>query len=101
MSAALLVGAMLAVTLGTALLALSQQRHWNAVMGTGSKPGNLPQRLGWLLISVSLVLTILRDGGSFGALSWPLQAGFGALLTSGALTWMPGVMKPLARWFGR
>ncbi len=101
MSVVLLVGALLAATFGSALLALSQQRHWHAVMGTSAPPGGLPRRLGWLLIAASLVLVLLRDGASFGALFWPLLIGLGAMLTAAALTWAPGAMKPLAKWFVR
>lgn len=98
MNTALLIGAILAATLGSAMLALSQQRHWKAVTGLTTPAGKLPRRLGWLLLAASLVLVILRDGASFGVLFWPMLVGLGALLTAAALTWAPGWMKPLASW---
>ncbi|MBA4766355.1 MAG: DUF3325 domain-containing protein [Porphyrobacter sp.] len=97
----MLIAAAVTSVLGSAILALSQPRHWQAVTGTMSAPRRSTGRIGWCLIAASLMLVILRDGFSFGTLFWPLVVGFGSLLTGIALTWMPTLMKPLARLFGQ
>lgn len=98
MSATLLVGAVLAAFLGSALLALSQKRHWLAVTGALLRT-NWPMRsLGWVMISTSLVLAVLRDGPSFAILFWPMLVGLGAMVTSAILTWMPSALKPVMKW---
>lgn len=98
MSAVLLSAALLAAVLGSVMLALSQRRHWQAVTGSPLSAGRPPRRLGSLLLAASFVLTILRDGASFGALSWPMLAGFSALFTAMLLAWAPQALRPLAHW---
>lgn len=101
MSALLLMAAILAVTAGCTLLALSQPRHWQDVMGSPSPPPRASRRWGWALLATSIVLVILRDGASFGALTWPMIAGLGAAITAGMLTYAPILIKPIARWCNR
>ena len=101
MNTVLLLAAIIAVTASSTLLALSQPRHWQTVTGLASPPPRTAQRYGWALLGTSMVLVILRDGASFGALSWPMIAGLGAVITAGTLTWMPSWTEPLARWCDR
>lgn len=93
----MLLGAALAALLGCALLALSQQRHWQAVTRSPSAPGRAPRRLGALLLTVCVVLTILRDGASFAALFSPVLIGSAALITAMVLTWAPHMLRPITR----
>jgi hypothetical protein len=97
MSALLLSGALLTAVLACVLLALSQQRHWQAVTGNPSEPRRLPRHLGALLLTVSIGLAILRDGASFAALFLPVMFGAAALITAMVLTWAPHVLRPIAR----
>ncbi|MEA1618038.1 DUF3325 family protein [Erythrobacter sp. T5W1-R] len=97
MNMLLLLGAVLAALFGCALLALSQPRHWQAVTRTRSEPGRTPQRLGWLLLTGSIVLTILRDGASFAALFAPVLIGSAVLVTAMVLTCCPRVLSPIMK----
>lgn len=97
MSMLLLLVAVLAALFGCALLALSQPRHWQAMTHTRSEPGSTPQRLGVLLLTASIVLTILRDGASFAALFSPVLIGSAALVTAMVLTWCPRVLRPITK----
>ena len=99
MTAVLLIAAAFITLAGSVLLALSQPRHWQAVMGREPRPARGPRPAGWLLLGLSLTLTILRDGVSFGILLWPLLIGLGALTTAMLLTWAPWALRPLASWF--
>lgn len=98
MSAVLFAAALLAAVLGSAMLALSQRRHWQAVTDRPSSTGRPPRWLGWNLLAASFLLTIARDGPSFGALSWPMLVGFSASITAMLLAWTPQVLRPLANW---
>jgi hypothetical protein len=99
MSALLLLAALLAALLASALLALSQRKHWQALTGGPSCPGPAPRRLGWWLIATSLAVTLLRDGASFGALAWPMLLGCSGLMTAMVLAFAPHALRPLARLF--
>lgn len=98
MSMVLLIAAGLAGLGGCLALALSQHRHWQAAMRSGSLPPRWARRLGWSLIAASLGLLIMRDGASFAMLFWPLLIGAGALLTAGLLSWKPTLLSPLSKW---
>lgn len=86
--------------LGFAGLALSQDRHWQAVMGKGSCPP-LPRFVlkcgGWGLLIASVVLALLRDGVAFGLLLWPLVAFAIALTLSFTLAYRPRWLRRVAR----
>jgi hypothetical protein len=97
MSMVLLLAAFLAAVLGSALLALSQPRHWQSVTSTTARPAKAAHRLGCGLVFTSLLLTILRDGASFGGLSWPMLIGFSAVITALLLTFAPNTLRPLAQ----
>ncbi|MEM7687533.1 MAG: DUF3325 family protein [Pseudomonadota bacterium] len=92
----LLVIAYSLCTIGCALLALSQSHHFRKVLDDRSaKPPKLA-RFGCALVLLSLIPCILRDGGSFAALLWPLVFASGALTIGMALAFMPYWLRPLA-----
>lgn len=96
----LLVGLFVAAWLGFALLALSQTRHWRQVTGTVSLPTSqvIVLRLtGGLMIIVSFVLSLLRDGPSFGVLLWAAGISLAALAVALMLAWQPGWLRLLGR----
>lgn len=97
MDALYLFLACLAGTVGMGWLALSQARNWRAVM-TGSMPGKVARWFriaGWSAIFASLILCILRDGGSFAVILWPLILAVSAFVIAMALTYKPAVLKVL------
>jgi hypothetical protein len=95
----MLLGAVLAALLGCVFLALSQHRHWRAVTRSSSAPGRAPRRLGLILLTACVVLTLLRDGASFAALFSPVLIGSAALITAMVLTWAPHLLRPITRMF--
>ena len=87
--------------IGCTLLALSQQHHWRNV--TGDRKA-IPPRfagLGWALVLLALIPCILRDGGSFAALLWPLLFAAGAMAVAMTLAmtlaYKPNWLGPLVR----
>ncbi|MEM0985100.1 MAG: DUF3325 domain-containing protein [Pseudomonadota bacterium] len=90
--------AALTAIIGCALLALSQSRNWREVIG--GKPPELTPRLakwtGWIFIFASLVFCVLRDGGSFAAILWPLLFAVGALSVAMLLAYRPSCLKPVS-----
>ena len=71
--AALLLALFLSCYLGFALLALSQDRHWNHVGGGRHCPRRTAVLLrvaGYALLFCALVIALERDGASFGSLLW-------------------------------
>ncbi|MEO0398122.1 MAG: DUF3325 domain-containing protein [Pseudomonadota bacterium] len=86
---------------GVACLALSQERHWKKVLGYSRKELSAPRRVGWGLVFLSGVFCIVRDGGGFAALIWPLLLALGAFLTACTLTWAPNRLRGVARLFDR
>ena len=86
---------------GLACLALSQAKPWVIVAGRDSAaPRVRPlRRLGWLCLGASAVLTLLRDGVSFGLLLWPLVLFAAAGTIAMVLTYRPLWLSGLARAF--
>ena len=95
-AAALLVLACTTCLLGCALLALSQRRHWRTVLDDRKADPPKLAKTGWLIVFASLVPCVLRDGGSFAALLWPLVFGASAMTIAMLLTYRPAVLNPLA-----
>ena len=83
--------------LGCALLALSQSRNWRKVSGDSKTDPLRSVRAGWALVMLALLPCVLRDGGSFAALLWPLLFACGAMTTALLLTYKPQWLRPLAR----
>lgn len=98
MNTLLFLMALLSALLGSAAFALSQRKHWQKVTGGTSSAGRVPRRVGWSLLAVSFLLTVLCEGASFGALSWPLLIGCTTLITAMLLTWTPQALRLLANW---
>ena len=83
--------------IGCSLLALSQNRHWRAVVG-GKPPAQTASAArgrGWILVFITLLFCVLRDGESFAAVLWPLLLAAAAFLVSMALAYSPGLLKPI------
>ena len=80
---------------GSALLALSQPRNWRTVAGQGAaRPATRP--LGWVFVGLALVVCVIRDGGGFAALQWPLLLAGAAFTVAMVLAYRPSVLRPLA-----
>lgn len=100
MAATLLIALVVASYCGFALLALSQERHWQRAGGSLPCPARLvvPMRaLGYGLLLAALALALLRDGASFGSLVWATMLSVGALLVVGTLTWRVHWFAPFVR----
>ena len=93
----LTIAALLAATSGCLLLALSQRRHWQAVTRTASRAPSSVRPAGWGMIGASLVLVVMREGTSFGALLWPMLIGVSALITVAILALNPALLASLAK----
>ncbi len=95
----LLVGIVTAAYLGFALLALTQARPWQRLGQTAPPTGirRLALRtLGGLALLSALVLCVVRDGPSFGALLWATAISIAAVAVALTLTWRPALLRPLA-----
>ena len=95
----LLAGILTAAYLGFALLALAQARPWQRV-GQAAPPTGIRRlalrTLGGLALVLSLVLCLVRDGPSFGALLWATMISLAAIAVAFTLTWRPSLLRPLA-----
>jgi hypothetical protein len=98
MSAVLFIAAVVSSLGGCIALALSQQRHWEAVMGCTARPRRWLRAAGWSLVAASFAAVIACDGLSFGALVWPMLMGAAALATAATLSSNPTLLRPLASW---
>jgi len=95
----LLLALLAAAYAGFALLALSQARHWRAVVGAAALPRRrvlVLRSIGGVLIALSLMLSLLRDGASFGSLLWATAISLAALAVAFTLAWRPRLLRPLA-----
>lgn len=91
-SGILLAMIVLAQTGGFFLLALSQQRHWQAVIGSSARSRRMTEMLriaGAVWILVSFPLALWRDGVEFGVLLWFALLSAAAVVTTLALAWWP------------
>lgn len=87
--------AALSALIGCALLALRQQRNWRIVVGEGAAR-NGTAASGWSLIGLSFAFCVIRDGGSFAALLWPLLLAGAAFAVAMLLAYRARWLKPLA-----
>lgn len=98
--AAWLIATAVAVSLfGFLVLALGQDRHWEAVTGRGADarvrgPVLLP--VGLAAQAASCALLVLAQGPGFGALLWGVCMTAAALTVALTLTWRPAALRPLA-----
>ena len=88
-----------AAYLGFALLALTQARPWQR-LGHAEPPTGIRRltlrTLGGLALVLSLILCLVRDGPSFGALLWATAISIAAAAVAFTLTWHPAQLRPLA-----
>jgi len=96
----LLLALFAAAYAGFALLALSQSRHWRAVVGDAALPRSrvlVLRMIGGVLIALSLLLALTRDGPSFGSLLWATAISLAALAVAFTLAWRPRWLRLFAR----
>lgn len=88
--AALLIALPMCAYLGFALLALSQARNWSVAMGARPfRPATVPalRAGGSVLLVMSLMVALLRDGPAFGAILWVVMLAVAGLLVVATLAW--------------
>lgn len=92
----MLVLAAFSAFLGCTFLAISQDRNCRKVLGNSvpDQSQRFARFIGWSLIGAALVFCILRDGGSFAALLWPLVVGSAAIAVAILLAFGPQLLKP-------
>lgn len=76
---------------GCLALALSQPRNRRRVFGHGvaeAAPGWL-RPSGWSLLGLSLLISLMSEGISFGAVIWPMALAASSLLAAAALAFIP------------
>lgn len=98
----LLVAIFSAAYLSFALFALSQVRHWRVVFDKAlptQREVLLLRSLGILMLSISLALSLVRDGASFGSLLWITMIGVAALAVALTLAWRPRWLRPIGKLF--
>jgi len=99
--ALLLLAVFVTAYTGFALYALSQPQHWCNVVG---QP--VPDRgcvlilrgIGTVMLAVSLLLALLRDGPSFGSLLWATLLSLAALAVAFTLAWRPRWLRFVDKW---
>ncbi len=88
-----LLAAALVVLAGFALLALSQERHWEAVFTSGTPHPHRHRRarrgLGFALIALGLVVCIAGEGPGFGSVLWMVLISLDAAAIALTLAWKP------------
>jgi hypothetical protein len=96
---ALLLATVALAAFAFACLALSQERHWRAVLGVAVPAGPPAASLrisGFVLLAGSLGLALLRDGPSFGILLWSVLVSAAAIAVVAILTWNPNRLRLVA-----
>jgi hypothetical protein len=90
--------------LGFAVLALSQERHWERVHETNWLAARSPRAqraIGFIAIAAALPLCLHDQGAGFGSLLWVVLMGAAAMAVALLLTWRPRWLRPLARALSR
>lgn len=83
---------------GCTALALSQDQKWKAVAGSTSGRARRAIRIvGWVLLGAVLGLGIAVEGPGFAVLLWTLQFALASFVVAMALSFRPGLFKPVAR----
>jgi hypothetical protein len=93
------IAAWVASAVGFALLALSQERHWHAVMRAPPTPAIRPLPLratGCALQPLALAGFVHAQGPGFGSLLWGVGATAAAMTVALVLSWYPRLLAPLA-----
>lgn len=79
---------------GFLLLALSQHRHWKAIVGTAAD--RRPRLLRWtgaILLGLSLATALYRDGPAFGAMLGVAMLVVAAGAVVATLTWQAPLLR--------
>lgn len=95
-----MLAAVLAALLGFALLALSQDRHYERVFESDRPDDRVPylQRvIGFTSICSALPLCIATEGAGFGSLLWVVLMGAAAMAVAQALSWRPRWLRWMRR----
>lgn len=93
----LLAAALLALS-GFALLALSQQRHLDRVLGSNSPLAHklrAQRATGFIALGLSLVACLASQGAGFGSLLWVLLICAAAMSIAFMLSWRPHWLRRL------
>lgn len=86
--------------LGLACLALAQDKHWNE-LHVYSQRQAWTAPVGWISLTLSLLLTWVYQGAAFGSLIWMFllpPSGYALVFT---LAWRPQWLRPLAKLLSR
>ncbi len=99
------IGAACVLTLAFAMLALTQDAHWELAAGDGPamarpRPGRI-RALASAGLAGALALCLGGHGAAFGSLLWALLCGASGVAVAFMLAWRPGVFARLARALGR
>lgn len=94
----LLASSFVLAFVGCVMFALSQTKQWRSVVGRSNPPSyKLTRRwIGSALLLLALPPCILRDGGAFAALLWPLLVSAAALSVALVLAFSPSRLGILA-----
>lgn len=74
---------------GFGSMAFSQAAHWSLIRpSVRSRPPAWLRPVGWMLIALSSLPAIVRDGMAFGLLLWIGMLTFSALAVAGGIAWL-------------
>jgi hypothetical protein len=94
-------GTLLLSYLGFALIALSQERHWEAVVMYRAAAAAGPARCTFVAgmggVLAALGVALATQGPSFGALLWAVAISAAAVAVAFTLSWWPRALRPLGR----
>ena len=94
-----MAGLFAVVYCGFMCLALSQAKHWTQIVELGRRPPHVARGLrimGWLLLAVTLAMSAIHDGASFGAVLWTCLLSVGAIAVALTLAWKPNWLRMIA-----
>lgn len=94
------------IYLAFALLALSQEEHWAASVGTQPAPPSARLRRRWRYVAGTALalagaLCVAGHGSGFGLLLWVLMMGAGIMAVAFTLSWKPHWLRGIAQGAGK
>jgi hypothetical protein len=94
------------IYLAFALLALSQEEHWAASVGTQPAPPSARLRRRWryaagTALTLAGALCVTGHGTGFGLLLWVLMMGAGIMAVAFTLSWKPHWLRSIAQGAGK
>ncbi|MEM9107424.1 MAG: DUF3325 domain-containing protein [Pseudomonadota bacterium] len=95
----LLLALLATLWIGFAALALNHQKHWTVVMHGSSCPPQTVRTLraiAWVMLTLSFILTLMRDGIAFGLILWPMVAFVVGLMVSLSIAYKPQFLRRFA-----